>query len=349
MPKKKTKKSGKSPTIFDVANASGFSYSTVSRTLNGFEFVKPSTREKVLRVAKELGYVPNQQARSLAGGRSNLIGVLVPTLSNGYVSEIVRGIDEELTKSNYNLILYTTHRHHGKESAYVATIMNGGADGLLLIVPSISTPYLDALRERSFPYVLVDQFDKTEHSLGVNATNRQGAYEATQYLIELGHRRIGLIAGLRTLASAIERLEGYKSALSDHAIPVQDEYITQGDFHEAGGYAAAQQLLDLPERPTAIFASNDLSAFGAMEAIRERGLSIPEDVSIVGFDDIPQASVTYPKLTTIRQPLFQMGRSAVTLLLEHLAYPSDEMHQITLETRLVVRDSCCPPEGCDEA
>lgn len=340
---KRDKKANKPPTIFDIANESGFSYSTVSRTLNDFEFVKPSTREKVLQVAKELGYVPNQQARSLAGGRSNLIGVLVPTLSNGYVSEIIRGIDEELTTSNYNLILYTTHRHRGKESAYVATIMNGGADGLLLVVPSISTPYLDALRDHNFPYVLVDQFDKTERSLGVNATNRQGAYEATQYLIELGHREIGFIAGLRNLASAIERIEGYKTAHKEHDIPIRDEYITQGDFQEGGGYEATQQLLALPSRPTAIFASNDLSAFGAMEAIREQGLRIPEDVSIVGFDDIPQASVTYPKLTTVRQPLVQMGRGAVSMLLEHLEYPSDEIHHVTLETQLIVRDSCCPP------
>jgi LacI family transcriptional regulator len=210
-------------------------------------------------------------------------------------------------------------------------------------VPTISTPYLDALRERSFPYVLVDQFDKTQLSLGVNATNWHGAYEATQYLIELGHQRIGFVTGLRTLASAIERLEGFKAALADHKIHIDDAYIAQGDFQESGGYSATQELLSLPNPPSAIFASNDLSAFGAMEAIRERGLRIPEDVSVVGFDDIPQASVTYPKLTTVHQPLVQMGRGAVTMLLEYLEHPVDAVQQVTLETRLVVRDSCCPP------
>ncbi|HVO68752.1 MAG TPA: LacI family DNA-binding transcriptional regulator, partial [Aggregatilineaceae bacterium] len=140
--------------------------------------------------------MPNQQARGLAGGRSNLIGVLVPALNNDYISEILRGIDEELAQSNYNLILYTAHRHHGKESTYVATIMNGGADGLLLVAPLISAPYLEALRQRDFPYVLIDQSAKAEKGLIVNGTNREGAYEATQYLIELGHRRIGFIAGL---------------------------------------------------------------------------------------------------------------------------------------------------------
>jgi LacI family transcriptional regulator len=335
-------KSNKSPTILDVAREAGVSYSTVSRTLNGFEFVKSSTREKVLQAAEALGYVPNQQARSLRGGRSNLIGVLVPTLSNSYISEIVRGIEEELAKSDYNLILYTTHRHQGKESIFVATIMNGGADGLLLVVPMISIPYLDALRQSDFPYVLIDQLDQTKQSFVVNATNWQGAYEATQYLIELGHRQIGFIAGLRKLSSTNKRLEGFQAALSDHGIELCTEYITQGDFLQSGGYTAAQKLLALEEPPTAIFASNDLSALGAMEAIRDKGLHIPKDISVIGFDDIPQASVTYPKLTTVHQPLVQMGREGATMLLDYLENPNQKTNQLTLQTHLIIRDSCRP-------
>lgn len=331
------------PTIYDVAREAGVSYSTVSRTMSGYEFVKPSTREKVLQAAEKLGYVPNQQARSLAGGRSNLIGVLVPALSNNYISEILRGIDEKLAEANYNLILYTTHRHQGKESSYVATILNGGADGLLLVVPLISSSYLDALREQDFPYVLIDQVDKTQKSCVVNGTNWQGAYEATQYLIELGHRQIGFISGLAGLNSAAERYEGYMAALSDHGIPLRSEFIAESDFREHGGHVAAQQLLALPERPTAIFASNDMSAFGAVEAIREQGLRIPEDISVIGFDDIPQASIIYPKLTTVHQPLAQMGREAVSILLENMKNPKGEIRQVTLETQLIIRDSCCPP------
>lgn len=333
------------PTIMDVARESGFSHATVSRALNGYEFVKTSTREKVLLAAKKLGYVPNQQARVLAGGRSNLIGILVPTLDNGYIAEIIRGIDEELAKSNYNLILYTTHRHQGKESNYVATIVNGAAEGLLLIVPLLSTTYLDALRQQNFPYVLIDQADTAEKSVVVNATNWQGAYDVTQYLIELGHQRIGFIIGITELASALERLEGYRNALSDHHVPFVDELVVEGDFREQGGYIATQKLLDLQNPPTAIFASNDLSAFGAMEAIRERGLRIPEDISVVGFDDIPQASIVHPKLTTVRQPLDHMGRVAVKMLLEHIATPSHVPHRVTLATRLVIRESCQPPNN----
>lgn len=331
------------PTIIDVARESGVSYSTVSRVLNGYEFVKPTTREKVLQAAERLGYVPNQQARSLAGGRSNLIGILVPGLDNGYISEIIRGIDEELAKSDYNLILYTTHRQHGRETNYVATIMNGAADGVLLVVPLISMTYLDVLSQQNFPYVLIDQADAAGKSSFVNAANWQGAYDATQYLIKLGHQRIGFITGLEGLASASDRLEGYRAALTDHGLTLSSALISRGDFQEEGGYDAAQKLLALPQRPTAILAANDLSAFGAIEAIREQGLRIPEDISIMGFDDIPQASLVHPKLTTVHQPLQEMGQMGVKMLLERIQHPEREAYQVTLNTQLVVRDSCQSP------
>jgi LacI family transcriptional regulator len=177
----------------------------------------------------------------------------------------------------------------------------------------------------------------------INATNRQGAYEATKYLIDLGHQRIGFVTGLPGLSSAAERLEGYRMALKDHGIELSRELIAEGNFLQQGGYLAGQKLLDLAIPPTAIFAANDLSAFGVMEVIRERGLQIPNDISIIGFDDIPQASITYPKLSTVRQPLEQMGNAAVLMLLEHLEDPSREMGQVTLTTELIIRDSCQSP------
>ena len=331
------------PTIYDVAREAGVSYSTVSRTLTGYEFVKVSTREKVLRAAEKLGYVPNQQARSLAGGRSNMIGVLVPALNNSYITEILRGIDEELSNSDYNLLLYTTHRRHGKESTYAATITNSGAEGLLLVVPLIPASYLSALRDQDFPYVLIDQSDPTAESATVNTTNWQGAYEATAYLIALGHRRIGFVGGLAGLNSAAERLRGYRDALVAHDIPLESALIVDGGFTEQGGFDAAQKLLALPDLPGAIFASNDLSATGVIEATRQRGLRVPQDISVIGFDDIPQASLIYPKLTTVRQPLDQMGREAVALLLEQIEQPGGEKRQVMLETTLIIRESCAPP------
>jgi LacI family transcriptional regulator len=338
------KKNGKI-TIFDVAKEAGVSYSTVSRVLNGFDFVKETTREKVLATAEKLGYVANIQARSLAGGKTRIIGLLVPGLDNGYITELVRGVDQELAHSDYDLMLYTTHRYEGKESLYVKTIANGLVDGLILIVPLNAHNYLQALPTQDFPYVLVDQIDNIYNSTTVDATNWQGAYDATTYLINLGHRRIGFIMGHPLLNSAKERYDGYRSALQHNRIPDDKSLVISGDYLTQSGYLGAQKLLALPKRPTAIFASNDLSAFGALDAIHEAGLSIPDDVSIIGFDDLPHASLVYPKLTTVRQPLAQIGQVAVRLLLEKLEDPEKEARRVTLATELVIRDSCASPRG----
>jgi len=328
-------------TILDVARASGVSYSTVSRALSGYEFAKETTRRRVMEAAENLGYVANLPARSLAGGRSHVIGLLVPNLDNGYVGTITQGIDQELARSNYDLMLYTSHRHPGKESLFVSAIANGLTDGLLLVAPLVPTNYLDALREQNYPYVLIDQADTAQRSNIVEATNWQGAYDGTRYLIQLGHTQIAFITGSRAVRSAVDRLGGYKAALADCGIPVREELVIDGDYQQQTGYQAAKKLLQNVDSPaTAIFASNDLSAFGAMDAARERGLRIPDDISIIGFDDVPQASFVYPKLTTIRQPLEQMGKVAVKMLLEQIEDQSRPLQRITLATQLIIRDSC---------
>ncbi len=332
-------------TIVDVAKAAGVSYSTVSRVFSGYEFVNEDTREKVVEAANKLGYVVNLQARSLAGGRSNIIGLLAPGLDNGYITEIVSGIDQELAQHGLDLMLYTTHRYPGKEAFYVKTIANGLVDGLILLVPLITANYLQALPRQDFPYVLIDQTNNAPNSATVDATNWQGAYDATSYLIKLGHRRIGFITGHLELSSGTERLDGYRAALQHHRLPIEEQLTVVGDYQTGGGYLAAQRLLDLPERPTAIFASNDLEAIGAINAVRERGLSIPADLSIIGFDDIPQASLVYPRLTTVRQPLVQIGQVAVRLLLERIESTEKDARRVTLSTELVIRESCAPPAG----
>jgi LacI family transcriptional regulator len=330
-------------TILEVARASGVSYATVSRVLSGYEFVRESTRNRVMEAVEHLGYVANLSARSLAGGRSHIIGLLVPNLDNSYVGTILRGIDQELERANYDLMLYTTHRHPGKESFYVSAIANGLTEGLLLVAPLVPTTYLEALREQNFPYVLIDQADATQNSSVVEATNWQGAYEATRYLSQLGHTRIAFITGALAVRSAVDRLRGYKAALADCDNPVREELVIEGDYQQQTSYEATKSLLRrVDPRPTAIFASNDLSAFGAMDAARESGLRIPDDISIVGFDDIPQASLVHPRLTTVRQPLEQMGQVAVKVLLERIENRSRPPQRVTLATQLVVRDSCAP-------
>jgi LacI family transcriptional regulator len=330
-------------TIRDVARVSGVSYATVSRVLSGYEFVKETTRTRVMEAVEHLGYVANLPARSLAGGRSQIIGLIVPNLDNGYVGTISQGIDRELARANYDLVLYTSHRHPGKESFYVSAITNGLTDGLLLVAPLVPATYLDALREQNFPYVLIDQADATENSNVVEATNWQGAYEATCYLNQLGHTRIAFITGSVTVRSAVDRLRGYKAALADCNIAVTEELVIEGDFQQQTSYESTKKLLQrIVPPPTAIFASNDLSAFGAMDAVREYGYRIPDDISIIGFDDVPQASFVYPKLTTVRQPLEQMGQVAVKMLLERIKDQNNVPQRVALATQLIIRDSCGP-------
>jgi LacI family transcriptional regulator len=333
-------------TIKDVARASGVSYATVSRVLSGYEFVKESTRKSVMDAVEHLGYVPNVQARSLAGGHTQIIGILVPNLDNGYVGTITQGIEQELALTNYDLMLYTSHRHPGKEAFYANIIANGLAEGLLLVAPLVPAAYLGALRERNFPYVLIDQIDEPENSSFVGSSNWQGAYEATRYLCELGHTRIAFIKGAPVVRSAADRLQGYKASLAEFNIPVSEELIIEGDYQQETGYETTKTLLQsVHPPPTAIFASNDMAAFGAMDAVRECGFRIPSDISIIGFDDIPQASFVFPKLTTVRQPLEQMGKIAVKMLMERIKDYSCPPQRVELQTQLVVRDSCAPPRA----
>ena len=327
-------------TIVDVADEAGVSYATVSRVINNKDHVSPEKRERVLRAMAQLGYVANMQARSLAGGESRVVGLLVDYLSSSYMDEIIRGIDEALDAENYDLMLYTTHRRKTKESAYVTKLTRRLADGLLLVLPRNAGAYLDTLRQRQFPHVLVDYLSDKQNVPSVSTTNFRGAYDAMSFLLSLGHQRIGIITGTMEFGCARDRLDGYRAALKDHGIPTNPQLVCEGDFMQPQGYECAQRLLGLAERPSAIFASNDMMAFGVMEAARERGLRLPEDLSIVGFDDIPQASHVHPALTTIRQPLEEMGRSAALLLLKYIAHPNAEIERIELPTRLIIRESC---------
>ena len=237
-------------------------------------------------------------------------------------------------------MLYTAHRRRTRESAYVATLTQGMADGLLLVLPRDPGAYIETLRRRRFPYVLIDHQGIDEEGPSVGATNRSGGYTAARYLIELGHRRIGFITGSLDMGCSTDRLAGYRDALAEHGVRFDPLLVREGDFQQPDGYRGGRELLALPEPPTAIFASNDVMAFGVMEAVRECGLRIPADVSIIGFDDIPQASHVHPHLTTVRQPLEQMGRIATRMLLEQIGNPETEAVRVELPTELIVRHSC---------
>lgn len=258
MPKAQEKPKFSSITIIDVARESGVSYGTVSRVINDSPNVKSETRERIKEVIDRMGFVGNRNARSLVSGRTHVIGLLTPDLGTAYIGEIIRGIDTELESAKYNLMLYTTHRRENKEAGYISSLIQGGVDGVILILPRNPAIYLEKLRSLQFPYVLVDHQGIDEKGPAVGATNFQGAYDATEYLIDLGHQKIAIITGSMDLGCSQERLAGFKDALSKHALPIRPEWIIEGDFEQSAGYLGGKELISLPNRPTAIFASNEI-------------------------------------------------------------------------------------------
>jgi LacI family transcriptional regulator len=339
----KRNKTSNEVTIKDVAKEAGVSYSTVSRVVNNKSYVNQDTRERVLQAMLRLGYQVNLHARSLAGGQSNVIGLLVVDLTTQYMGEIISGIDDVLAANQYELMLYTTHRRKAKESAYVHMMARGLADGLLISLPREPEAYLKSLRQKGFPYVIIDHRSEEPSDCFVSADNYQGGYDATKHLIELGHRRIGIVTGWMDMVSAQDRLAGHQAALADAGIPFAQELLFEGDFSQPGGFNGGTHLLALAERPTAVFASNDISAMGVIEAARAQGLQVPRDISVVGFDDIPTAALLSPKLTTMRQPLQEMGRSATQMLLDLLKNPENRPESIISPTELIVRETTAPP------
>ncbi len=330
-------------TIFDVAERAGVSYSTVSRVVNNYAHVKPTTRTKVQTAMDELGYVANLKARSLAGGRSQIIGILTYDLDTNYNVEVVRGIDEEVSTRDYDMILSTTHHRQQKEASHVAKLAQGLVDGLLIVLPSNLDAYVATLKKQGFPFVLIDHEGMPDEGNGsIQATNDQGGYDATRHLLDLGHRRIGIVTGPfsepTAVSSAVGRLAGYRDALLDAGIVYDPDLVYEGDFLYESGRNGVQRLLALAHPPTAIFACSDETAFGVMAGARLHGLDVPGDLSVIGFDDIPEAAYRNPALTTIRQPLREMGRLAARMLIEHLEGKEGEpLTRIELPTNLVIR------------
>jgi LacI family transcriptional regulator len=330
-------------TIIDVAREANVSFATVSRVVSGKGYVSAHTRERVMEAMTRIGYTVNRQARVLAGGRTQVIGLLVRDLDTSYIGEILKGIDEELAAASYDLMLYTTHQRKTRESVYVNSLLNGMIDGLLMILPMAPEAYVGSIRRRGFPFVLIDHEGLDHEGPSVGATNRDGAAGAIRHLLELGHTRIGIIAGNLDMDSARERLAGCREALDEAGIGLPPELLRVGDFHRSLAYQLTQEMLRLSDPPTAIFAANDVSAFGVMDAVRNAGLQIPDDLSIVGFDDIPDARWTFPPLTTVLQPMRLMGKRATRMLLDAITDPEVSGERIELPTELVVRGTTAPP------
>ena len=331
-------------TIREIARAAGVSIATVSRVINGRPDVSPQTREVVLRVVREHGFSTNRNARALSGGRTGLVGVTLPILEAAYFAVIVSGTAEALYEHDMRIVLCPTLHQHEREVTLLDRLMHGTTDGAVLMLPEESNAELRALQETGYPFVVVDPRVQLDQGIpAVSASNASGARAGVEHLLSLGHRRIGAILGPRDWMATTERLNGYRSALAAAGVLAAPDLVVESDFSIESGEAAAASLLDLPERPTAIFGFNDNVAIGVLRAAEARGLTVPDDLSVLGFDDSEQSGLVTPALTTVRQPLAEMGRMAVSLLLRLLDRQRVEAMNIELATRLVVRESTAAP------
>jgi LacI family transcriptional regulator len=333
-------------TIGQIAELAGVSVATVSRVVNGRTGVSAAKREAVQRVVREHGYSPSLGARSLSAGRTGLIGVTLPVIQPSYFSLIVGGMTEALQEHNLRAVLCPTEHQHDREVSVLERLMHGSTDGALLVLPEESLDELRTLLNHGYRFVVVDPLEWIDDEIpAVSAAHVSGADEAVAFLLGLGHSRIGAITGPSRRVATQQRLRGYRGALAAAGILVDPELVVEANFTLEGGVRAAAKLLDLPAPPTAIFAFNDDMAIGAMHEARSRRLRLPHELSIVGFDDAREAAIVTPALTTVRQPLWEMGRMAVSLLTRQLENPRLEAVQVELATRLVVRDSAVPPPG----
>lgn len=327
-------------TIRDVAHAAGVSIATVSRVLNGRPDVAADTRERVLGAVRDLGFSTNRSARSLVGGRTFLVGITLPLVEAEYFARILGGATDELYDHDLQVVLATTLHLRDRATTLLARLTSGMTDGSLLVLPEESSELLQELAAAGYPFVVIDPLEPLAEGIpSVSATNALGGRAATEHLLALGHRRIGVITGVPEWLASVERLNGHRTALASAGVPFDPALVVESDWAVEGGEAAVAALLELPDPPTAIFAFNDNMAIGAARAAHARGLHVPADLSVVGFDDSEQAATTAPTLTTVRQPLAEMGRMGAGLLVRLLDNRPAEAMRIELQTRLIVRQS----------
>ena len=331
-------------TMRDVAREAGFSVATVSRVLNGSGPVGEETRAQVLEVAAELRYVPNGTARSLTTSTTETVGVLLPDLYGEFYSEVIRGVEGAARARRYHTVL-TSVQDGPDELAAALRALVGRVDGLVAMSPEVEADVLQANFPARVPVVMLGRPLDGHTSIVID--NEAGAADMVAHLAALGHRRVAHVSGPATNADARARLAGYRRAVAEGGLEADPALVLQGDFTEASGFAAGRAILGMAERPDAVFAANDSMALGLLKALREGGLSVPTDIALAGFDDIPIAEYVTPGLTTVHVPIQEMGGRAVEAVLDAVA-PLDDRADgleaapapISLPTRTVVRQSC---------
>lgn len=325
-------------TIDDIARVSGLAKATVSRALNGRGEVHPSTRERILQTAEELGYVPQAAAHALRTGRSRCLGLLLPSVQWPWLVDVLQGVADAVSDAGYTLLLFSTAKGEQAEREFVTKVLpSRPMDGLLLIVPPGLIPSIRDLAAHGMPVVVVDDRGHPAGLPSVSSANREGARLAIRHLLGLGRRRIAVIAGPMDYGCCQDRLAGYREALVERGVAFDESLIVTANFRTTGGSSAVDELVARGVSFDAVFAMNDLMAIGAMNALGDR---VPNEVAVVGFDDIDAAQLTRPQLTTVHQPLYEMGQTAVTMALEAIDGGGSEVQNVVLPTALVVRQSC---------
>jgi len=331
-----------SVTISDVAGRAGVSITTVSSALNNSGRVSVKTRDRVQRAAQELGYIANLSARSLKGGRTNVLGVVLGELRSPVYAELAASISESARTAGMDTLLYTTFNDPSREHQRVSSLIDGLCDGLLILLPKESEAELRAFEQSRVPVVLINHHGAVTKLPVVGADNYHGVRAAIRHLTGLGHQRIAFVTGKPQSGQSPERLRAYRDELTAAGLPFDETLVRIGDWSQVRGFTAACELLDLAQPPSAILTANDQTAFGVMDAVKDRNLRVPDDVSVVGFDDIPAASFVHPPLTTVRHPFGDIAKAGVQLLLDLISGRTTAPARVELPSELVVRSSTGP-------
>lgn len=320
-----------SVTIKDIAKEAHVSYATVSRAFNNTYGVKPETRGKILEIAQRLNYSPNGIARGLVLKQTKTIGLIIPDITNPFFPEVARAIEEGAQEEGYSVFLCNTNWEQERESQYIKLLTEKRVDGLIIAsVSNALNPAQEALFD-SIPVVYVDRPPHSPKWSYVVIDNVRGGFIATKHLIEAGYRTIGFIGAVEQSLPIDERLKGYRMAMDRYGLPIEERYIKIGHFKQESGAAFIQEMIRQGDHPRAVFAENDVVALGVIQGVREMGLSVPGDVAVVGFDDIPIASFQYIQLSTVGQPKYDMGRAAARILFEEISRRSELKSELATE------------------
>lgn len=327
----------------DVAERAGVSVTTVSHVINNSRPVSEELTKRVHDAMEELDYQPNLLARSLRMKKTKTIGVILPDISNSFFADVARAIEDSSFTHDFSVIFCNTDGDMAKEIIYTRALSEKQVDGIIFVASGDSAELVRSLQAQRMPVVIVDRPLGEINADTVISNNAPGAFQAVQHLVQLGHRRIACITGPSVLETSTQRLFGYRKAMQEAGLPIQENMIARSNFRFEGGRDAAIKLLTLPDPPTAIFAFNDLMAIGAIGAAKSLGMMIPDDLSIVGFDDILISSYFNPALTTVVQPKYDLGVLATTMLLERIENPRLPKRRELLPTNLIVRATTAAP------